>query len=288
MNQVDLGLNRIKEFRGGRNILVYASSFLQKPSAPPDTISINPEEINGYMTTMNGMEWDKGLTLILHTPGGVINAAETIVEYLRSKFDYIEVIIPTYAMSAGTMISLASDKIIMGRQSQLGPIDPQMPAYGKFVSSLAILDQFKTAKDDIQADIKNANLWAPILPSLGPALLSEAKHAIEYSEHIVSGWLSKYMFESDPEQASSVAKYFSQGSEKRNHGRRIDRNEAKQQGVIIEDLEENQDFQDAVLTAYHLLTILFEHSDVTKLLFNDRGKRWVKHLPHPVSNQRGG
>lgn len=49
-------------------------------------------------------------------------------------------------MSAGTMISLSANKIIMGRQSQLGPIDPQMPLSGRFVSAQSIIDQFEEAK----------------------------------------------------------------------------------------------------------------------------------------------
>jgi len=53
-------------------------------------------------------------------------AAQTIVDYLRSKFSTIEVLVPTYAMSAGTMIALGCDRVFMGRQSQLGPTDPQL------------------------------------------------------------------------------------------------------------------------------------------------------------------
>lgn len=277
-NLID-SLKRIQNLREDRNVLLYATAFLQKPNLPPISLSITSEEINGYMTTLNGMDWEKGLTLILHTPGGVTNAAETIVEYLRSKFKYLEVIIPTYAMSAGTMISLASNNIIMGRQSQLGPIDPQMPANGKFVSSLAIIDQFETAKKDVHKDIKNAHVWAPILPSLGPALISEAKHAIEYSEKIVSGWLSKHMFkelENADSKAETVARYFSRSTSKISHGRRISREEAASQGLYIENLEDNQDFQDAVLTNYHLITLMFEQTPLTKLLMNERGIMWVK------------
>ena len=84
------------------------------------------EDIHGFMAGIHGHEADKGLLLILHTPGGLAEAAETIVDYLRSKFDKIDILIPTYAMSAGTMIALACDQIIMGRQSQLGPTDPQL------------------------------------------------------------------------------------------------------------------------------------------------------------------
>ena len=57
------------------------------------SLQITHEEINGFMSVMYGMNWSKGLTLILHTPGGVTNAVETIVDYLTAKFAYIEVIV---------------------------------------------------------------------------------------------------------------------------------------------------------------------------------------------------
>jgi ClpP class serine protease len=139
-------LGGIRNRRRGRNVLFYASAFLQKPQAPAPALQLTHEEINGFMSCIYGMTWSDGLTLVLHTPGGVTNAAETIVAYLQSKFHDIEVIIPTYAMSAGTMISLASQRLIMGRQSQLGPIDPQMPLARGFVSARAIVDQFDRAK----------------------------------------------------------------------------------------------------------------------------------------------
>jgi len=139
----DKELQKIGTLRKDRNVIFYASAFLQKPQAPAILLQITHEEINGFMSVMNGMDWDKGLTLILHTPGGATNATETIVAYLRSKFNDIEVVIPTYAMSAGTMISLASDRVIMGRQSQMGPIDPQMLISGRIVSATAIIEQFE-------------------------------------------------------------------------------------------------------------------------------------------------
>ena len=194
-------------------------------------LQITHEEINGFMSVMYGLDWSKGLTLLMHTPGGVTNATETIVAYLRAKFNDIEVIVPTFAMSAGTMISLAADKIILGRQSQLSPIDPQMPAGGRMVSAIAILDQFERAKKEISEDREQAHLWAPILPTLGPALLQEAQNAIDYSEQIVADWLEKYMFKNhaNPKQkALKVAEHFSRGSgdghRKKSHGRRIHQN----------------------------------------------------------------
>ncbi len=276
-------LARVSALRQHRNVLFYGSAFLQKPNAPPILLQITHEDINGFMSVLHGMDFTQGLTLIMHTPGGVTNATETIVAYLRAKFEDIEVIVPTYAMSAGTMISLCADRIIMGRQSQLGPIDPQMPAGGRIVSALAILDQFERAKKEISIDKNQAHLWAPILPSLGPALLQEAQNAIDYSEQIVAEWLETHMFRDLPdahERAITVAQYFSRGSadgnRKKSHGRRIDRVEAKAQGLNIEDLEDAQNLQDAVLTAYHLLTIMFEKSHALKILASHQGRRWIK------------
>lgn len=110
-------LREISRIRDNRNVIFYASAFLQKPLLPPPMLQLTHEEINGFMSVMYGMDWEKGLTLILHTPGGITNAAETVVSYLHTKFDYIEVIVPTFAMSAGTMICLGADKLIMGRQA---------------------------------------------------------------------------------------------------------------------------------------------------------------------------
>ena len=68
----------------------------------------------------------KELDLILHSPGGSLEAAEQIVTYLRSKYDNIRAIVPQNAMSAATMIACACDEIMMGKHSALGPIDPQI------------------------------------------------------------------------------------------------------------------------------------------------------------------
>lgn len=276
-------LARMSRSCDGRNVIFYASSFLQKPGIAASYTQITHEDLNGFMSVMHGMDWSKGLTLVLHTPGGVTNAAETIVSYLSDKFETIEAVIPTYAMSAGTMITLACDSVVMGRQSQLGPIDPQLPVGGgRFVSARAIVDQFAIAKADILANREAAHFWAPILPSLGPALLQEARNALEYGEEMVARWLQLRMFkerENPKSAAERVARHFNDASSHKSHGRRIDRREAEAHGIRVRALEADQDFQDAVLTAYHLVTILFEKSQATKVLVNGSMKMWVKNLP---------
>lgn len=273
-------LVQIRALCGDTNVVLYGSAFLQKPQAQQVNLQINLEDINGFMSVLHGMDCSKGLTLIMHTPGGMINATETIVAYLRSKFpNFIQVIIPTYAMSAGTMITLASDKIIMGRQSQMGPIDPQLPVNGRTVSALAIIDQFQEAEKKILENKDNAHVWAPILTSLGPALLQEAKRSIGYGKAIVGKWLEAYMFKDKQDKqklAASVADHFSTSADNTNHGRRIDRIEARGQQLTIEDLETNQQLQEAVLTAYHLMTLIFMNGPSVKIIAADSSKKWLK------------
>lgn len=269
--------------RNGRQVIVYGSAFLQKPGVPPDRLMISHEDLNGLMSVVYGMDWARGLTLVLHTPGGSPNAAESIVSYLRSKFEAVEVVVPTLAMSAGTMLALSADRVVMGRQSQLGPIDPQMVMPGRTVSARAVVEQFERAKSEIAdpdtGDVRNAHVWAPILQSLGPALLQEAQNALAYSERMVAGWLARYMLRDSPDPAAAgtaVASHFNDASTHKSHGRRIGRDEARELGVIVDDLEDDQALQEAVLTAYHLLTIMFEQTPATKLLWADTARTWLK------------
>jgi hypothetical protein len=272
-------LRSVSARRSERNVLFYSSAFLQKPLLNPVLTQITHEDINGFMSTLYGMQWDKGLTLLMHTPGGVTNATETIVQYLHSKFADIEVIVPTFAMSAGTMISLAANRIVMGRQSQLGPIDPQLQISGKFVSARAIVDQFDRAKGEVTADLRLAHVWAPILQSLGPALLVEAQNALDYGERMVANWLAHRMFDgraNATQMGRDTAGYFNDATIHKSHGRRIDRYEARSRNVAIDDLEDDQDLQDDVLTAYHLMTIMYEQTVAAKMIWSSHGPTWIK------------
>lgn len=290
--QMQQALASIGRLRGDRNVILYGSAFLQKPQAPAQLISISHEDLDGFMATVHGTEPAKGLVLVLHTPGGVTNAAETLVAYLRSKFERIEVIVPTLAMSAGTMISLAADLIVMGRQSQLGPIDPQMPIGGRAISARAVVEQFQRAREDIvgrpetgaPGDLLMAHVWAPVLATIGPALLQEAQNALDYSERMVAGWLATYMFAGQDEaqrKGDEIAAYFNDATQHKSHGRRLDREEARGVGVVVEDLEDSQELQEEVLTLYHLMTIAFQNSVAAKMLEGTTGGRWVKNWASP-------
>ncbi len=276
-------LGRISGLRRTDTVIFYASSFLQKPGI--DSSIITREDINGFMNALYGASVGNGLTLILHTPGGDPNAVESIVEYLHSKFPSIEVIVPYLAMSGGAMISLAGDLLVLGRQSQLGPIDPQFSIVNKTHSARAIQEGFNQAKKDIEGNIKLAHLWAPILQNMGPSLVAEADKALSYSKELVMNWLNKRMFLNAPAdekdaKISEIAAYFNAEKTKHGnihvHGQRIGIQKLTDLGVRVEGLEDDQDLQNAVLTTYHLMTLIFETSPSVKFIVNNKGKMWSK------------
>lgn len=80
------------------------------------------------------------IDLILHTPGGLVLAAEQIASALCRHEAKVTVFVPHYALSGGTLIALAADEIVMDENAVLGPVDPQIGQYPA-VSILSVIDQ---------------------------------------------------------------------------------------------------------------------------------------------------
>ena len=66
------------------------------------------------------------LDLVVHTPGGLVLAAEQIARALHNHPAKVTVLVPHYAMSGGTLLALAADEIVMDENAVLGPVDPQI------------------------------------------------------------------------------------------------------------------------------------------------------------------
>ena len=145
------GYARAVHQASGRNVVVYASGWLHAPPADDrlrSLFAVGDTDKTGLMSVLHGLDPALGLDLILHTPGGDITATESIIVYLRNLFGTnIRAIVPQLAMSAGTMIACSAREIVMGRQSNLGPFDPQMG----IIPAQAIREEFARASREIAA-----------------------------------------------------------------------------------------------------------------------------------------
>lgn len=261
-----------------RNVIVYYSGYLQKSelAAKGARFDIFDGDLNGFMTTINGLDKTKGLDLFLHTPGGDIAATEAIVSYLRKVFgNNIRAVIPQLAMSAGTMISLSCSEIFMGKHSHLGPIDPQImgqPTHG-------ILEAFEQARREIQADHRNHLLWHPILSKYNPSLIGECIKAITWANTLVKDWLVSNMFSSEknPDNlADSLINELASHALTLSHSRHIDSAKLKSLRVKVIDIEANQGIQDAILSVHHACIITLTQTPAIKLIENQNGKAYIQ------------
>ncbi|MGC8857382.1 MAG: SDH family Clp fold serine proteinase [Anaerolineae bacterium] len=117
---------------------------------------INIEDSEAVLRAIKMTDKDVPLDLILHTPGGLVLAAEQIALALRKHPAKVTVFVPHYAMSGGTLIALAADEIIMDENAVLGPVDPQLGQHPA-ASILKVLESKPIAEIDddtlIMADI---------------------------------------------------------------------------------------------------------------------------------------
>lgn len=262
-----------------RDTILYASGWIQKPRADDQDISITDEDLHALMEVSAGLNGEK-LDLIMHSPGGSVEAAEAFFWYLRSRYDDIRVIVPNLAMSAAAMIACAADRIVMGKHSFLGPTDPQIPVATRFgVSSVAANDVVRTY-DQAQSEPQNQALqvvWLQMLQHYGPDILRRCQRAVQLSEELVRSWLATYMFREDQQRATTVANSLSTGEVWRSHGRHITRATLESGNFEIDRLECDDVLQDLVLSVFHATTLFFEFTTAAKIVENHVGRAYMKH-----------
>ena len=137
----------------------------------------------------------KTLLVLLHTGGGIIEEVRNIVQVIRHHYKYVHFLVPVYAMSAGTVLTMSGDKIYMDYFSRLGPIDPQIQINSgeRLVPALSYLRQF----ENLIKKSRQEGLTAPelaLLNKLDLAELHQLDLAAKLSVSLIEDWLTKYKF----------------------------------------------------------------------------------------------
>lgn len=251
-----------------RNVIAYYSGWLKAPDAPH--VIIDDQDKNAFMAAVYKLDRTKGLDLILHTPGGDIAATESIVTYLKKFFNgNIRAFIPQISMSAGTMIAMSCKEIVMGEQSSLGPIDPQMGG----IACQAVVDEFKRAVEEVSKNPAALGLWQAIISKYHPTFLTACENAITWSAKLAEQWLKEVNPKIDFDKIKNV---FLNHNNSYSHSRHMSKQDCKDAGLNIIDLEKDQDLQDAVLSLHHCYMILFDKLMISKVVENQIGGRYMQ------------
>lgn len=238
----------IQEFTGRRLI-----SYVAAPQW-----TIQQSDIPPIVDLLQDVDEGSDLDLLLHTLGGDIDQAERIVLLCRRKIGkeaQFRVIVPDSAKSAGTLIALGADEIVMGYASELGPIDPQITittAGGESMTRPA--QSFKDGLRSIIDESEDGNVspaYFPLLDKLDPALIDFCDKAIERSKKFAREYLRLYMLkhESD-EKINDVVDVLVNADEHLSHGAVIDAERAHRFGLKIASLDPDDDLWQAYWRLY--------------------------------------
>jgi hypothetical protein len=208
------------------------------------------------------------LSVILDTPGGVVEVVERMVGTIRHHYGEVIFIVPNIAMSAGTVFVMSGDRILMDYFSRLGPIDPQIEKDGKLVPALSYLNQFERLNLKAQNGQLTTAEYA-LLSKLDLGELHQFEQSRDLSRDLLVRWLSKYKFkdwltkrtsqvavtdEMRRQRAEEIATALADNERWHSHGRGIDMATlVNDLNLRIEDYGQNTQLAPAIKEYFELL-----------------------------------
>lgn len=262
-------LSRISQVRGGRDIVVYAAD-LRKGSAA--NISISYEDLLPFSDQLSNLRGN-AVDVIIETPGGFAEIAEDLVRLLRDKYKDVAFIIPGTAKSAGTIMVMSGDEILMEPGSSLGPIDAQLQWQGKVFSAEAFLKGLERIKEEVDKAGSLNRAYIPILQNISPGEIQHAENALSFAKQLVTRWLADYKFKNwhqretrktsvtpaDREgRAREIAEELCNHSRWLSHGRSIKIADLLAMQLRITDYSKNPALHDPIRRYHTLLQMTFE------------------------------
>lgn len=134
------------------------------------------------------------LVVVLETPGGYIDVAERVATILRHHYREIDYVVPSFAMSAGTVLVMSGDEIHMDYASVLGPIDPQIPTGASLVPALGYLVQYeRLIEKSRKGELTTAELTF-LIERFNPAELYQYEQEVQLSVALLEDWLVRFKF----------------------------------------------------------------------------------------------
>lgn len=192
-----MAMDAIERKRGSRLITLIHRQETMSLLGIPIRRFIDIEDSEQVLRAIRLTDEDIPIDIVLHTPGGLVLAAEQIANALCRHKSKVTVFVPHYAMSGGTLVALAADEIVMDPNGVLGPVDPQlqMPQGGGYVPAVSVLAAL---------DVENPNRSDQTL-----IMADMARKAIMQVHDTVYGLLRSNNM--DEEQAKAIAGKLSEG-----------------------------------------------------------------------------
>lgn len=205
---------------------------------------IAADAIAPFVSLLDEITPTKRLSLVLDTNGGQTSAAWRLINLIRSFCDDLEVIVPHKAMSAGTLMALGADRIIMTKQAALGPIDPSLDNHPLApgvqlstgvvarvsVSAEAVRGYIDEVKKDVTDPAAIASVWTHLASQIHPLVLGEVFRAGGQIRSLASSLIKRQVPDESLQQSIIQLLCSDSGS----HDYTVNRRQASEIGLNIE------------------------------------------------------
>ena len=252
------------EALAGRQLIVYEANLWSNRS------NLGEEDIQPFVDLLSRVTANANVDLLLHSPGGDIDAAEKIVYMCRETAGGFRVIVPEYAKSAATLIALASDEVVMGLASELGPIDAQLlgpgPGGATFqTSAQSFIDEFDRIKEEVDNTGNLSPAYFPLLEGLNLGFIRMCRNLMDRSEKFAEKWLKKYMHKDDHAKAEELASELCNAKKWLGHGVVIDADQAAKLGIKVEKLSQDDALWKSIWYLHCCYGVLFRQRPIAKI-----------------------
>lgn len=272
----------------GRPLLCYVMKTSNV--APGVPASIDHSDVTGFSDLIQSVDGNAADLLIISN-GGSAEAAERIVRLLRGRFTTLRMVVPANAYSAATLIGFSADAILMDAAGTLGPIDPQING----VPARAILRAFERVEARLKTEGPQAlTAYMPLLSKYDLHLLELCRSGEELSKDLARRWLSSFMFKCAPDDArvQEIVSFFSDYDVHMSHGRSIDRDLAREKGLLVQNIEDTPGLAHLMRSLANQFELLMDKSPFFKLFENAHGITWGRQAQEisfqlPVTGQPG-
>lgn len=199
VSEIRRAIGDIESIRG-KKLICYCANVVN-PRIQSST-SIDYDDDLPFSELVNTLQTsDDDIDVIIITNGGNAQQVDKFVSKLRHRFGHVSFILPSVAMSAGTIFIMSGNEIIMTENSVFGPIDPQIPnKEGRYVPAQALLTLLNTIQQRGERNIKNhlPPMWSDleILRNIDHKDIGTAMTASAYCIELVTKYLANYKFSS--------------------------------------------------------------------------------------------
>lgn len=216
----------------------------------------------------------------LETPGGSGETAEEIGKFLHDKFDTVSFVVSGEAKSAGTIIVLSGNEILMTETGSLGPIDAQIKIGRSILSAYDYMEWIEEKRKEAEERRRLNPFDATMIAQISPGELHSVAHALKFAEELVVDWLTHYKFKNwtvtetrkkpvtmdmKKERAEEIAKELINHSKWKSHAKSLKIDDLESIGLTVTKIDDDLELADIVYRIQTICRILFQTTKAYKM-----------------------